>query len=140
MLPFLLVCKPGKRALLGRKRKGLKAAVFTGIQCTRPRKQETHIGANALGAPLYTGVLQHVFVVFCESPCMASCHTNLKLTARIRRSAGQDSCLKVTTQQTRTRHGCCWETVYNVASCGLVGHPHLTAKIYFVALLPTSTK
>ena len=37
-------------------------------------------------------------------------------------------------------HGCRWETFYIFAYCGLVGHPHLTAKIYIVAPLPTSTK
>ena len=31
-------------------------------------------------------------------------------------------------------HGCCWETFYIFAYCGLVGNPHLTAKIFF--LLP----
>ena len=28
-------------------------------------------------------------------------------------------------------HGCCWETFYIFAYCGLVGNPHLTAKNYF---------
>ena len=38
-------------------------------------------------------------------------------------------------------HGCCWETFYNIfAYCGLVGNPHLTAKVNIVAPLPTSTK
>ena len=33
-----------------------------------------------------------------------------------------------------TTHGCCWETFYIFAYCGLVGNPHLTAK--FICLLP----
>ena len=37
-------------------------------------------------------------------------------------------------------HGCCWETFYIFAYCGLVGDPHLTTKIDIVAPLPTSTK
>ena len=37
-------------------------------------------------------------------------------------------------------HGWCWETFYMFACCGLVGNPHLTAKIYIFAPLPTSTK
>ena len=28
-------------------------------------------------------------------------------------------------------HGCCWETFYMFAYCGLVGSPHLTAEAYF---------
>ena len=39
-----------------------------------------------------------------------------------------------------TKHGCCWETWYIFAYCGLVGNPHLAAKIYLFAPLPTSTK
>ena len=37
-------------------------------------------------------------------------------------------------------HGCCWETFFIFAYCGLVGNPHLTAKIQIFAPLPTSTK
>ena len=32
------------------------------------------------------------------------------------------------------KHGCCWETFYIFAYCGLVGNPHLTAR--FFSLLP----
>ena len=35
-------------------------------------------------------------------------------------------------------HGCCWETFYIFAYCGLVENPHLTAKLQFFAPLPTS--
>ena len=38
------------------------------------------------------------------------------------------------------KHGCCWETFYIFAHCGLVGNPHLTAKLIIFAPLPTSTK
>ena len=37
-------------------------------------------------------------------------------------------------------HGCCWKTFNIFACCGLVGIPHLTAKIRFFAPLPKSTK
>ena len=37
-------------------------------------------------------------------------------------------------------HGCCWETFYIFAYCGVVGNPHLTAKILIFAPLSTSTK
>ena len=39
-----------------------------------------------------------------------------------------------------TYHGCCWETFYMFAYCGLVGNPHLASKIQICAPLPTSTK
>ena len=38
------------------------------------------------------------------------------------------------------QHGCCWETFYIFACSGLVGNPHLAAKISICAPLPTSTK
>ena len=37
-------------------------------------------------------------------------------------------------------HGGRWETFFVFAYCGLVGNPHLTAKILDLAPLPTSTK
>ena len=37
-------------------------------------------------------------------------------------------------------HGCCWGTFCISACCGLVGNPHLTAKVEVFAPLPTSTK
>ena len=37
-------------------------------------------------------------------------------------------------------HGCCWETFYIFAYCGLVGNPHPTANILTFPPLPTSTK
>ena len=40
----------------------------------------------------------------------------------------------------RPSHGCCWETFYICAFGGLVGNLHVTAKTYFFAPLPTSTK
>ena len=37
-------------------------------------------------------------------------------------------------------HGCCWDTFYIFAYCGLVLNPHLTSKIQLFAPLPTPTK
>ena len=37
-------------------------------------------------------------------------------------------------------HGCCWETFYIFAYCGLVRNPHLTAKFSIFAPLQTPTK
>ena len=37
-------------------------------------------------------------------------------------------------------HGGCWEAFHIFAYCGLVGNPHLAARIYFFAALPMSTK
>ena len=37
-------------------------------------------------------------------------------------------------------HGCYWEAFDIFAYCGLVGNPHLAARIYFFAPLPASTK
>ena len=35
---------------------------------------------------------------------------------------------KTGTLKNRHTHGCCWETLYIFAYCGLVGNPPLTAK------------
>ena len=48
--------------------------------------------------------------------------------------------LEVIHETPRPQHGCRWETIYIFAYCGLVGNPHLTAKISSFAPLSTSTK
>ena len=42
---------------------------------------------------------------------------------------GKNHCLLVFAGEEASFHGCCWETFYIVAYCGLVGNPDLTTKI-----------
>ena len=74
-------------------------------------------------------------------PCLAAKHLTLctgsqkapKIWSRDPKASGCSA--------SPSKHGCCWETFYIFACCGLVVEiPHITAKIQIVAPLPTSTK
>ena len=86
---------------------------------------------------MYRGIILQEFLKWCEMDFVhpqGPCWAPLAQTWQLRVFFKWKLIFQVPPHRCHVgKHGCCWETFYIVAYCGLVRNAHLTAKMYFVA-------